>query len=215
MQVIDYPALEHLDAAAYAAYVNDSLYIDGKVPVSTTALQDLLELYPPSANTNSTLAALENQAAWARYGTDAGMVCPMTWIAQAAAANKHTAVHSYQWNYTWPNQSCSDLYFAPEYGITHTAEVPYVFGMPTYLFGAPIGLASDCTMSAIDSEFALAIGDMWTNLHVQSARQHWPEYNQTDMLRIVLQPRQGESHFQVKRAWRENICRRLYTILYN
>lgn len=117
-------------------------------------------------------------------------------------------VFFYQWNHTWPDAACSDLYFFSDYGVTHTAEIPYVFGMPTYVFGQPAS-PQNCRLSTRDKEFALGIGKLWTSLVAHPGEGldgfRMPAYKPTADLATVLQPT-PRNQFRIESGWRRSFC---------
>jgi carboxylesterase type B len=86
----------------------------------------------------------------------------------------------YQYAHAYAQSNCPDDYFDPEYGVTHTAELSYVFGQPLYLFGAPSKL---CTFSTEEQKFADEVGALWGGFaRSATVPNSWPAYDaETDM----------------------------------
>jgi carboxylesterase type B len=80
----------------------------------------------------------------------------------------------YEYAHPFPDPSCPDSYFTPEFGVTHTAELSYVFGQPLYLFGAPSKL---CEFSPAEQQFADEVGALWANFARSSTvPKTWPAF---------------------------------------
>ena len=205
--VYGFPAFDNLTASKFTGLLNASLFVDGKEP-DAGALERLVALYPASQDPNVTRASSLNHARLVEFGTDNGFACPMRWVAQAAA--KHSSpVYLYRFNHAWPHARCSDLYFGPPWGVTHTAEISYVFGMPTFVFGKPAA-PQNCSMGEDEQDFARRIGGAWVALSSSdTGEEPWPGYNtSTEGLGALLQPGPG-GHWQTEAGWRAAFCDRL------
>lgn len=194
----DFPWSAALGHDAYVTAVNRSLYTDGKRP-RPQALSTVLELYPPSDDRDA------NVRMAAEFFTDIQFVCPTRWAAQAAATHGKAPVYLYRYNHAWPDAACGDLYFAKEFGVTHTAEISYVFGMPTFVFGAPAA-AANCSLSPTDARFAAALGQRWAALSVGSPP--WLSYSTAADRGAVLQPERpdGAGEFGTEAGWHAGPC---------
>ena len=112
--VYGYPDYANMSASDYRARVNTSLYLDGRAPPAGQ-LERLLALYPPSDS------AELNQARVSVYMSDALFLCPTKAVAAAAAA-AGSPVYLFRYDHRWADPACYDIYFTPEFGVTHTAE---------------------------------------------------------------------------------------------
>ena len=110
----------------------------------------------------------------------------------------------YEFNHTWADPECGDLYYAEYYGVTHCAEIPFVFGMPTFVFGKPVH-PEKCHMSAKEALFADTVGRFWSSLAADSPQARdfvWPAYQNTTDMALVLQP----GGFSMAHGWRHEAC---------
>ena len=162
-----YPDFANLSAAAYTAAVNASVRVDGRS--GGRQLDQLLSLYPPSTS------AAANQRSYALFATDDGFLCAARAAAGAAAA-AGIPTYLYHYHHAWADPRCSDLYFAPEFEVTHTAEISYVFMQPTFVFGKPQH-PERCAFNRSEAAFASFVGGMWTAF-ARSGVPHgaWPRY---------------------------------------
>ena len=113
-----------LTDAGLVAALNESLYVDGQPSAPPGRLEQLLALYPPSGDADRNLALL------ADYKSDNDFHCLARAVAVAAAAAAGPArtaprapVYKYRFDHRWASAACTDLYFAPVFGVTHTSEI--------------------------------------------------------------------------------------------
>lgn len=102
---------------------------------------------------------------YAEYATDVGFVCAARQTAAALRRRRQSspAVYFYHYDHPFPDPACTDLYFDPlQFGTTHTAEISYVFGQPTYVFGRPLH-PERCGFNASEAAFARQVGGYWAS----------------------------------------------------
>eukprot|EP00656_Telonema_subtile_P007012 TRINITY_DN13273_c0_g1_i2.p1 TRINITY_DN13273_c0_g1~~TRINITY_DN13273_c0_g1_i2.p1 ORF type:complete len:112 (-),score=10.62 TRINITY_DN13273_c0_g1_i2:219-554(-) len=98
-----------------------------------------------------------------------------------------------------------------DYGVTHTAEIAYVFGAPQFFFGKP-KCPQNCSLSPRETRFASALGRLWSSLAsgVPSVGGwKWPEFNETAGVGALLR-NDGSDQFALESGWRETICKELH-----
>ena len=102
----------------------------------------------------------------------------------------------------------ADLHFTPEFGVTHTAEITYVFDQPTYVFGAPTHPQS-CAFSAADAAIARDISGLWGTFARSGAPRPgaFSAYNASRDQEVVL-GRPGGA-LPVEPFWRARYCEAL------
>lgn len=154
------PAYANMSAGTYAGFVNASLYLNNQTP-APGRLARVLAAYPPTAN------ATTNLRRFAQFATDAGFVCSARETAAALRRRPQPPmpepVFFYHYDHPYPNPRCADLYFEPgAFGTTHTAEISYVFGQPTYVFGRPMH-PERCAFDASEAAFARQVGSYWAS----------------------------------------------------
>jgi para-nitrobenzyl esterase len=162
-----YDDFANMSAAAYTRSLNASLHVDGRS--GGRRLEEVLKLYPSTADASS------NQRSYALFATDEGFLCPARAAAEAAAS-AGLPTFLYHFDHAWPDPRCWDLYFAPEFSVTHTAEISYVFMMPTYVFGRPQH-PERCHLNRSEASFASFLGGLWTRFALSGVPDpEWPQY---------------------------------------
>jgi hypothetical protein len=83
------------------------------------------------------------------------------------------------------------------------AQVSYVFGQPTYLFGKPLH-PERCSFNSTEGAFASFIGGLWTNLaRSGTPADEWPMYGASDkdVNGLLRTP-----SLSTERGWRADFC---------
>ena len=239
-----------MPTALFRQKLNASLYVDGHGPRGSQGelLERLLQLYPPSSGDDAgnlqllaaagsdmqfvcSMRRLVRDASNARRqreqpalrrraerhgGGGAGVA------AAAAARGRRPATFLYHYAHRFPETraACADSYFDAAWGVTHTAELSYVFGAPLHLFGAPPpGVA--CAFTDAEQAFADGMGAAWAAfartgspvVHSAAAATaggggggggagggEWPEYVQATDLDAVLEQGAGRGVESGRRA---------------
>lgn len=172
------PAYANMSAAVYAAHIYASLHMGGRTP-APGRLQHVLSAFPPSTDPALNLRRFET------FATDVGFVCAARETAAALrrgrpsprGRTRPSAVYMYHYDHPYPNPRCADLYFEPaRFGTTHTAEISYVFGQPTFVFGRPLH-PERCAFDAAEAAFARQVGGLWASFarHGMPSAE-WPRW---------------------------------------
>ena len=199
--VIDYPAYANMSTAQYAAVLNASLFTNGALPAAG-ALARLLERYPPRGEPTRSLVA---------FATDAKFICQARAFAAAVAHSprRQAGVYLYHYDHAYPQPRCTDLYFDPSFGVTHTAEVSFVFGQPTYLFGRPSPSApASCAFGPREEAISDSLGRMWAAFARDGApHAQWPAYTRTgDANALLDQALADGGDLRTETSWRHGFC---------
>ena len=88
--------------------------------------------------------------------------------------------------------------------MTHTAEISYVFGQPTYVFGRPQH-PERCALNRSEAAFAAFVGGLWAQFARSGVpHQAWPRYHVAEDRAVVLKRAGDLSNITV--AWRAAEC---------
>ena len=145
------------------------------------------------------------------YFTDAGFTCPMRYVAEATSLRTRT--YLYRYNHAYSSPACPDLYFGSPFGVTHTAEISYVFGRPTYVFGKP-NRPSSCHFTHDEGLFSRNLGALWVGLTRGGPSAygipgfHPPTFNTSSDLNSLfgIEPSGSGVTLGVEKAWRKDPC---------
>ena len=92
---------------------------------------------------------------------------------------------NYRFNYNASYQTECDLRNDPAYGVPHAAELPFVFGMPTYLTNP----TEWCNFTHEDQRVADHIGSLWGALvrnDTSGIVSEWPRYTKGNQVELLL-----------------------------
>eukprot|EP00936_MAST-01D_sp_MAST-1D-sp1_P002325 g2325.t1 len=206
-----------LNASEYTklvrAVVSKNQRLKGNNNPTVAQLHRALALYPPVPEVGVPVANVTaaNLATLSSMLTDSQFVCGSKLIADGLATTPSRRVFQYRYNYnaTWTGFCYSS--WSAEYGITHTAELSMVFGLPTYVFGPTTNALPACTFNAEDTLMAQLVGELWTSFArdgvpkapsaVFGKAGGWPQWNGTGQQLVI-----DQQQLVVETAWRAEQC---------
>ena len=184
--------------------LNASLHTNG-ARSSFGELARLLLLYPPGETADQRLLQLS------AYATDFKFICQAKAYAAAVQGSprRRGPVFLYRYNHAYAQSSCTDLYFRPAFGVTHTAEVSFVFGAPQFIFGAPATSApSLCAFTPEEQAISDALGGLWAAFAREGVpHSSWPPYMHTTDTNALLDAGLGRGgSLPTESHWRRGFC---------
>ena len=198
--VFGFAEFANLTDATYLQTLNRTLYVDGHAAPAPRRLQQILEHYPPTGTPKG------NQRAFAEYATDKYFLCGTRAVAAAAAmSSAKVRTFLYRFDHAYGQPACADLLFGPQFGVTHTAEISFVFGQPTYVFGRPTH-PERCAFNSTEQRFADSVGELWAGFArsgMPAHPQQWPAYSTaTDVNALLSSP----DATGLEKHWRRREC---------
>eukprot|EP01049_Picozoa_sp_SAG25_P011872 SAG25_NODE_1510_length_2868_cov_1.974359_3_plen_238_part_00 len=209
--------------ANYTYTLNESLFADGARPFGGE-LQLWLDSYP------ATPLAVDNLATTIRYHNDQ-LRCGLRALAGSVAPNLQAFLYRFAYNATWQSGAGGcDLSWGPDFGVPHTAELSFVFGLPVYPWGPP---ATTCEFSATDRQMADSMMRWWSNFASSGDpnknaagpegtggnRAGWPAFGQRSQPELLLncsaaaqQPPRNPTCGKVEAGFRANKCPLFQTV---
>jgi len=153
------------------------------------ALGEVLRRYPP--------AATDNDSLYGTLVTDMYCMAPMRFVL-AALAKVGTPVFNYRFNYNASFRAPCDLTSTAEYGVSHGAELPFVFGEPTYL-SEP---SKRCRFTIEDGNVAVQMGALWAAMAAGSTAAGsefgdvWPQYDALNQSGLLVDRQMGQEKYR-------------------